>query len=714
MEIINKNNIFSESKLHEKCGVVGIWTKSNQASYFARRSLAMLQHRGQESTGISIWRGGNIVQLVGMGLVAQVLTDEALKKLGKNTVAIAHNRYSTTGNSTLENSQPLLLTYKKFQISIAHNGNIPDLTYLKKHVKKQLKQTSDTAMLAQLLLEKRELFTNWEETLLDVLPNIIGAFSLAILTEDGNMFAIRDPWGIRPLCFAKLSDGWIFASETVAIDSIGGHYIRDVKNGEIIKISRDGKLNSYFFGKPKRQSFCIFEHIYFSRPDSFINGVRIRSGREESGIRLGIRMKKKHILPDVVVPIFDSGYPAAKGLAQSLGLPLTEAITTSHFSGRTFIKPGQKNRESAVIYKHIVIPDGVVGKRVVFVDDSAVRLTTSTILTKALRNAGAKEIYAAFASPPIVHHCDLGIDLKTNEELPAAKWANKSIEIIEKNIAKLILADYVIYLPIEELAEALGGEKKDFYYTPFGGPHPILGKQEILPSSTKKIKGKPKLSIFISGNGTNLEEIIKRVESNDINAEITSVISNDKNAFGLIRAKNHNIPTFIVSSKGVRKNKKERQFDKELLKAIKESNPDLIILAGWMHILSPYFLRQMTLLQIPVINEHPSLLAADDGNTVFTSRGLIPAIRGTHVIEKAFSENLQVSGVTIHQVLPGDSVDTGPIILKEEVRREEDDTLDSFEKKIHETEYRALSTAIKRTLHVLKHEIAISKGNFPW
>lgn len=703
--------------LKEKCGIVAIWDSNNNAPFLSRLALAALQHRGLESAGISIYTPTNkIVTYKGMGLVPHILTDTVISQLGKSKSVIGQNRYGTSGESSLANAQPIDIKNGKFQIAIGHNGNLPDISNLQKLLGKHEKETSDTYLMAKLLVRERKLFKTWEETLINTLPVFKGAYNLSILTEDGSIFAVRDPYGIRPLCLGRLSSGWIIASESVALDTSGADFIRDIAPGEIVKIDKDGKLNSYFFGTPKLHQFCIFEYIYFARPDSFMNGRRVKAGRERSGMLLAERIKSKKLKPDIVIPVFDSGYPAAKGVAKKLDIPLVDAITTSHYIGRTFIQPGQERREAAVGRKHNVVPDEVIGKKVVVVDDSAIRLTTSVALARELRKAGASEIYMAFAAPPVVAQCDLGIDMRNKKDLPAAKFQNKPFDEIEKNIAKIIKADEVIYLPIEQTAEAMGGKKEDFYYSPFGGPHPIRGKQHTFPKLKKKITGKPKVLVFISGNGTNLQEIINSVENGEINAEL-AVISNKKDAYGLVRAKKHNIPAFAIPYAGKLSDKLEREkYDKLLIDYIEKIKPNLIVLSGWSMILGDKFWKAVQDMQTGAINLHPALMTKDFEETIQTSRGRIPVLRGwgKHVINPPFENSWLVSGVTIHQIVPGNPFDVGPVIMKSEVRRKPDDTLESWEKKIHDIEYVLLPTAIKRVLHVMKNGIDISRGEFIW
>lgn len=716
---MSKNKIINidSDKAHEKCGVVAVWDKKRKAASLARRALNALQHRGQESAGLSIYKDSGVIETkTGMGLIPNVLTNEAMEMLGDGLASIAHNRYSTAGSSCSKNAQPIALEDELGrQISIGHNGNIPEYEYLGEGIKGQFSNIeSDTQMVASLLLAKRRDFETWDETLIHVLPKIKGAFCFVILTSDGTIYGARDPYGIRPFCLGRFNDGWIMASESVALDLINAEFVRDVKPGEIIMIDREGKISSTFFGEVKRPQNCLFEYIYFSRPDSFENGIRVRNAREIAGKLLGRRIKKKGINADMIVPVFDSGYPAAKGVAQALGLPIVDAITVSHYVGRTFIQPGQESRVRAVSGKFNIVPDEIINKRIIVVDDSAVRLTTSKRLFDSLKEAGAKTVYMVFASPPVVNQCDLGIDMKSKKELPASKWEKEKIEVIEDNVAKLIGLDGVSYLPIEEVAKSLGGVKEDFYHFPFGGPHPIKGESHEFKKMKRRISDKPKIMVFVSGNGTNLQEIIDQVKNGNLRAEICGLITNNPGSRSVARAERNNIAFFVKEYKGGKSKEKREIYEKELIALVKEKQPDIIVLAGWMMLLGEEFLNIMEKAEIPVINLHPALLTEGDHKTVATSRGEMPVIRGTKAIERAFEMKLPVSGVTAHQVLAKNHFDCGPIILKEEVRIRRDQSIIEFESSIHEAERRVLPTAIKRVLHVMKDGVAITKGDFYW
>lgn len=729
---------------HEKCGVVGVYSENNLAPSLAKRALSSLQHRGQESAGITIWKGKNKFKThLGMGLIPHVLNAEVIKKLGKSTRAIAHNRYSTSGSSHLLNAQPITLKKGKYSISIAHNGNIPDLKLIKKQLHEKPEATSDTAYVAAYLLQERPCYASWEETLEKCMPFIHGAYCFVILTDDGDLFGVRDVFGIRPFCLGRLKNGWVIASESVALDVIGASFVREIARGEILTI-RANHLNSTFFGKALRARFDLFENVYFARPDSFINGGRVREGRENSGRLLAQRLQKKNIPIDVIIPVFDSGYAAAKGVALELGIPILEAITTSHYVGRTFIQPGQENRAAAVNGKHNFTPDELQGKNVVVIDDSAVRLTTSKVIVEGLKECGVNQVHAAFASPPVVNYCDMGIDMKSKKELPASRWEHEPLSILEQNIASFIQADSVTYLPIDETCAANGRTRDDFYWYPFSGPHPIRSKTVSFKKRKKSRADTAKLLIFISGNGTNMENIVREIEQGRLNAEVSGVICNDEGASGMNLSSAHNLKTILISSKGKLKIPKKRmEYEKKLFIEIEKANPDLLVLSGWSILLSDEFIKRVTERGIAVINLHPALLPGmssplghaqtgyafgnrDNGQktaesnirneSVMTSRGRIPVIRGmlSSVLHEVRKKKLPLSGVTVHQVLPG-RFDSGPVILTEEVRCRMGESPEDFEKRIHEAEYRVFPAALKRVIHsMLCNNIDISKGAYPW
>jgi formyltetrahydrofolate-dependent phosphoribosylglycinamide formyltransferase len=506
------------------------------------------------------------------------------------------------------------------------------------------------------------------------------------------------------------------ASESVAIEQVNADFVRHIERGEIVTVDLDGQLSSRFFGQPKRGRFCTLENVYFLRPESFNNELRVQQGRIRSGEMLADRMEAKGIEYDVSIPIQSSGYYAGRGFAERSGKPMIDAVGTDHYAGRTFIMPGQENRSVAVNGKHKVIPEDIAGLRVATVDDSCMRTTTARRITGGLLKRGrVAKVHPGFAAPPAENVCDLGVAMRQRSELPASQLAGHPHEEIEVFMAGLIGGDSATFLTRQETSRAFGREEKNMCTFCFGGEHPVHGPQEEFPQKERPIVGKPKLAVFISGSGTNLQKIIDGTENGSIDADIITVVSNNPDAFGLKRAEEADIPTIVVSSKKRLSDPiKRAEYEEELLVAVINNPPDVLVLAGFMTVLSDEFLQAMQELEIPVLNLHPGLLTVKNGERVATSQGLIPVLRGTNAIEEAYSQGIPTSGVTVHQLLPGNAFDTGPIVLKQEVHRRDDDTREDWERRIHETEYQVLPIAINRVLHVMKHTIDVSRGDFPW
>jgi len=445
--------------MKEYCGVVGIYGNKN-ASQLAYLALYALQHRGEESTGIVTFDRKRIYQQKGMGLVGNVFNAENLKKL-KGHLAVGHVRYSTTGSSTAKNVQPLLISHKKGAIAVAHNGNLTNSVALRNELEDSgsiLQTTMDSELLLHLLVKDHQ--NNYSGKLLPIMSRLEGAFSFVLMINDA-IYAVRDPHGFRPLCIGKLDGGYIVASETCALDMVQATYIRDVEPGEIVIIDKNG-LRSLKEPEEKRRAFCIFEYIYFARPDSNIFTRSVYLARKN----LGRTLAKEHpVSADFVMPIPDSGTCAALGYAEESKLPLEMAFVRNHYIGRTFIQPSQLIRDFKVKVKLNPVRDAIKGKRIVIVEDSIVRGTTSKGRVRALRDAGASEIHMRVSCPPLISPCFYGIDFPTRKELIAA---NKTID----EIREFIGVDSLKYLSLDGMLSSMLLAKEDFCTACFTGNYP--------------------------------------------------------------------------------------------------------------------------------------------------------------------------------------------------------------------------------------------------
>ena len=439
-------------KMEEECGVFAIYSADFQRNLapLAYYGLFALQHRGQESAGMSVSLNGNIKTYKQMGLVSQVFTPEILNLLEGNIV-IGHTRYSTTGESRLSNCQPLQGPFNQQQIAMAHNGNLTNAAMLRQKMEQQhisFQTTIDSEVIIKGISQYAHL--GILEACQQALQKIRGAYAL-VITVQNQLIGIRDPYGIRPLCLGQTADGdWVLASESCALDAVGATLIRDIGQGEIVIINEEG-VHSHFLphtaGKPF--SPCAFEYIYFARPDTIMDGIDVYLARVEAGRRLG---KQQSVEADIVIGVPDSGVPAAIGFAESSGIAYANGLIKNKYIARTFIQPGQELREKAVLAKLNPIKSSIYGKRVVVVDDSLVRGTTSKILIKILRKAGAKEVHFRSASPPVKHPCFYGIDTANRGELLASKMT------IEE-MCQFIGADSLDFLQIGEMLGCLNCNK---------------------------------------------------------------------------------------------------------------------------------------------------------------------------------------------------------------------------------------------------------------
>lgn len=462
--------------MKEFCGVFGIYNNPN-AAYYTYLGLYALQHRGQESAGIAVTNGERITYHRDFGLVSSVFTDESLKKLTGH-VAIGHNRYSTSGASdSPDNVQPIVVSYKNGQMAIAHNGNLVNALELREQLEEEgsiFRGTSDSEVIVHLIVKSKK--RKFLERLMDALSKLKGAYSLLVMTNK-KLIVIRDPWGFRPLCMGELDGSPVFASETCAFDLIGAKFIRDVEPGEVVLIE-NGRIESFRIpgSEGARKSQCIFEFVYFARPDSKIFGRSVYEVRKEFGRLLA---RENPVDADIVIPVPDSGVVPALGYSQESGIPFEMGLIRNHYVGRTFIKPQQKMRDIGVKVKLNPVPELLKGKRVVVIDDSIVRGTTSRKIVRMLREAGAKEVHMRISSPPTKWPCYFGIDTPTRDQLIAS---SHSVE----EICKYIEADSLGYLSLEGMIRAAGGDGVGYCTACFNGDYPIEAPERIVEQAKKE------------------------------------------------------------------------------------------------------------------------------------------------------------------------------------------------------------------------------------
>ena len=454
---------------NEECGVIGVFTPEGEASRLAFFGLFALQHRGQESAGIAAANGENVVVHADMGLVTQIFREPDFYPL-VGDMAIGHTRYSTSGSSELCNAQPLLVEGEHGQLAVANNGNIINALQLKVQLQDEwnctFTSTTDTEVIAQMLAHA--VGATWEERVFQCMRQLEGAYSIVIQTKD-TMIAARDPLGIRPLCLGKLNGGWIVASESCALDHLGAEYLREVDPGEVIIVDSNGLHTATWSGRTGRRALCVFELIYFARPDSIMDGQLVHSARQQ----LGAQLAKEHpVEADLVIGIPDSSTAAAVGYAQESGIPYSEGLIKNRYVGRTFIEPEQRLRDLGVRQKFNPLVEVIQGKRLVVVDDSIVRGTTTPHVVNLLRKGGAKEVHMRVCAPPIKHPCFMGVDMASREELLAA---NNTLE----QIREIVGADSLGYLTVEGLMKVVGGTNGGFCDACFTGNYPVPIQLEL-------------------------------------------------------------------------------------------------------------------------------------------------------------------------------------------------------------------------------------------
>jgi amidophosphoribosyltransferase len=447
-------------KLHEECGVVGVYGHP-EAANLVYLGLYALQHRGQESAGIVASTHSKMRLEVGMGLVADVFDPIRILKL-PGPLAIGHNRYSTAGKSELVNAQPCMINYSAGSLALAHNGNLVNAQTIRKDLGGKgaiFQSTNDSEVIVHLMAQSKA------ETFLDraaeALKQVSGAYSLVLMTKT-ELLAARDPHGFRPLCLGKLDGSYIVASETCVMDLIEAEFIREIEPGELILINDQG-IQSFFPFNKAETKHCVFEHIYFARPDSFMFGEHVYTARKNMGRAMA---QESPADVDIVVPVPDSGVVSAMGFAEESGIPFEMGLIRNHYVGRTFIEPQSQIRHFGVKLKLNAVKKIITGKRVAIIDDSIVRGTTARKIVKMLRDAGAKEIHLRISAPPILHSCFYGIDTPTKEELIAH---THNLEETRQYLA----ADSLAYLSLEKMMEVLENGKKKFCSACFDGNYPV-------------------------------------------------------------------------------------------------------------------------------------------------------------------------------------------------------------------------------------------------
>ena len=448
--------------LHEECGVFGAYnTKGEDIASWIYYGLFALQHRGQESCGIAVSENRDIRYYKDMGLVNEVFTPENLDKV-HGDIAIGHVRYSTAGSSVRANAQPLVTKYVKGQLAIAHNGNLVNAVDLREELEKNgaiFQTTIDSEVIAYLVAKERVTSDSVEEAVGKAMQFIKGAYSLLVMSPR-KLIAARDPFGFKPLCLGKKDDTWVVSSETCALDTVGAEFIRDIEPGEIITITEDGVTSNRKYCTEK-SARCIFEYIYFARPDSVIDGVSVFASR----IMAGRILAQTHpVEADLVVGVPESGNDAAMGYALESGIPYGRAFVKNNYVGRTFIKPKQSLREQSVKIKLNVLKDAVKGKRIVMIDDSIVRGTTSVNIVDMLKKAGATEVHVRISSPPFKFPCYFGTDIPSSDQLIANHY---TVEEIGKNMH----ADSLGYLDLNRMSEMVNG--LTYCQACFNGDYPI-------------------------------------------------------------------------------------------------------------------------------------------------------------------------------------------------------------------------------------------------
>ena len=452
----------------EACGLVGVYAPGEDVARVAYFGLFALQHRGQESAGIATADGERIHNYTSMGLISHAIREQDLKDLTGH-IAIGHTRYSTTGSNRPQNAQPILSRSPELELALGHNGNVINAVELRRHMAQwdiTFSSSTDSEVIAHLLAWAPG--RDWKERTTYMMQHLRGAYSLVVLTRD-SLLGIRDPLGVRPLCIGKLGSGWVLASESCALDHLSAQYLREVEPGETVLINADGLTSIPSGVDAGRRAMCVFEYIYFARPDSVLGGQLVYLARQ----RMGAQLAREHpVEADVVIGIPDSAIAAAVGYAQESGIPYSDGLMKNRYVGRTFIQPDQRSREEQVHMKFNPLPEVLAGKRVVVVDDSIVRGTTTPYVVNLIRGAGAKEAHMRVCAPPIRHPCHFGVDMATRRELIAA---GREVEEIRQYIG----TDSLGYLSVGGLHRAVESSETSFCNACFTGKYPIPVQLEM-------------------------------------------------------------------------------------------------------------------------------------------------------------------------------------------------------------------------------------------
>lgn len=467
--------------IHEECGVFGVMsTKKENTAQIVYYGLYALQHRGQESCGIVVNDDGLFFSHKDLGLVSDVFSKDTLSRLPEGTMAVGHVRYGTTGAATRNNCQPIEVNHQKGKMALAHNGNLSNALELRDKLELSgaiFHTTSDTETIAYMITRERLMAPSIEEAVSSAMNLLEGAYSF-VLMSSAKLIAARDPYGFRPLCYGQMPDGaYVVASESCALSAVGADFIRDLLPGEILVFSRDGVASRQEHCGKKKKNTCIFEYIYFARPDSVIDGVSVHEARVRAGEFLA---ESYPVEADCVIGVPDSGLDAALGYADRSGIPYGMGLMKNRYIGRTFISPGQENRLDKVRIKLSPIKSVIEGKRIVLIDDSIVRGTTSKRIVKLLRDAGAKEIHMRISAPPFLHPCYYGTDIDSEENLIACHYR-------PEEIARIIGADSLGYLETDKLAELIGSG--DYCAACFHGKYPTK-----IPADLRKDRFEGRLS----------------------------------------------------------------------------------------------------------------------------------------------------------------------------------------------------------------------------